>query len=110
MSHACSSARSPAQPGPTAPIEIEGDTFHVDAAVIGELLKVAPAEVPELMRSAAITSICERGVDEHAGQFRLSFFYKSRRIRLSIDETGRILQRSAIDFGDRPMPKSAHAP
>ncbi len=110
MSQACSSTIPPARPGAAVQIEIEGDTFHVDAAMIGDLLKVAPAEVPELMRSAAITSVCERGLDEHAGQFRLSFFYKSRRVRLSIDETGRILQRSTIDFGDRPMPKAAHAP
>lgn len=110
MSHACSPEPSAGSSGTTTPIEIEGDTFHVDATVIGDLLRIAPAEVPELMRVAAITSICERGIDDHAGQFRLSFFYKSRRARLSIDQGGRILQRATLDFGDRPMPKAAHRP
>jgi len=56
------------------------------------------------MRQREITSVCERGVDEHAGEFRLSFFYRSRRARLSTDLRGHVLRKSVIDFGDRPIP------
>ena len=56
------------------------------------------------MRSGQITSSCERGVDEDAGEFRLNFFHGNRRARLSTDLEGRILRKSAIDFGDRPIP------
>jgi hypothetical protein len=85
-------------------IEISDDTFLVDAALIGKLLRISPTRVPALMREGHITSACERGMDEHAGEFRLSFFYRHRRARLSTDLTGRILRKTAIDFGDRPIP------
>ena len=68
------------------------------------------SRVPILMRERAITSVCERGVDENEGEFRLSFFYRNRRARLSMDPTGRIIRRSAIDFGDRPIPDALHRP
>lgn len=90
------------------PVEISDGTFCVDGAMLGNLLDVQPADVPGLMRDGAITSVCERGTDDHAGQYRLSFFYGSRRARLSIDESGRILRRSVVDFGAQPLPRSAH--
>ena len=55
---------------------LAGDIL-IDAALLGKLLDVKPAEVPTLMRAHAITSFCERGVDAHQGQFRLSFFYRN---------------------------------
>lgn len=91
-----------------APVEISDGTFCVDGAMLGRLLDLQPADVPGLMREGAITSVCERGTDDHAGQYRLSFFYGSRRARLSIDDTGRILRRSVVDFGAQPLPRSAH--
>lgn len=89
-------------------IEFSDNTFLVDAALIGELLHISPARVPALMREGRITSACERGMDEHAGEFRLTFFYRSLRARLSTDLAGRILRRSVIDFGDRPIPEALH--
>jgi hypothetical protein len=89
-------------------IKIADGTIVVDAALIGGLLNVAPGDVPDLMRTKAITSICERGVDEHEGEYRLSFFYQNRRGRLSIDEAGTVLRRSAIDFGDIALPRQLH--
>lgn len=53
------------------------------------------------MREGAITSSCERGIVDDAGRYRLIFFYKSRRLRLIIDEAGRVIQRSTIEFGNR---------
>jgi hypothetical protein len=87
-------------PGPGHAVEICSDAFVVDAAMVGELLRLPPSRVQSLMRSGQITSACERGVDEHAGEFRLSFFYGNRRARLSTNLEGRILRKSAIDFGD----------
>jgi hypothetical protein len=86
------------------PIEFSENTFVVDAALIGRLLRVPAAHVPVLMREGKLTSACERGVDEHEGEFRLTFFYGNIRARLSADARGRILRRSVIDFGDRPIP------
>jgi hypothetical protein len=91
---------------PECPIEVNDDAFLVDAALIGELLHVSAASVPMLMREGQITSVCERGIDEHDGEFRLTFFYRNRRARLSTNLAGRILRRSVIDFGDRPRPVS----
>lgn len=90
------------------PIEISDGTFLVDAALIGQLLHLSEARVPALMREGQLTSACERGMDEHAGEFRLTFFYRNRRARLSTDPTGRILRKSMIDFGDQPIPDALH--
>jgi hypothetical protein len=90
-------------------VEIDDKTISVDAAVVGELLEVLPSDVPALMREHAITSVCERGIDAHEGEFRLSFFYRNRRARLNVDGSGQVLRRSIIDFGDRPLPRALHS-
>jgi Family of unknown function (DUF6522) len=59
-----------------------------------------------MMRRGEITSLCERGVNDDAGCYRLTFFHKSRRFRLIVDGTGTVIQRSIINFGDRPLPAS----
>jgi hypothetical protein len=91
-------------------IEFSEGTFVVDAGLLGELLGVPASRAPILMREGAITSVCERGVDDNEGEFRFSFFYRNRRARLSIDPTGCIIRRSVIDFGDRPIPDALHRP
>lgn len=91
-------------------IERSDDAFIVDAELIEQLLDVPAARVPTLMRQGAITSVCERGIDDHDGEFRLTFFYRSRRARLSTDLAGRILRRSVVDFGGRPVPQALHRP
>ncbi len=82
-------------------VERTDETFSVDASLVSELLKVPPSTVHPLMRRNEITARCERGEGEHAGQYRLTFFYKGRRARLSVDASGRIVRRSVVDFGDR---------
>jgi uncharacterized protein DUF6522 len=39
---------------------------------------------------------------------RLTFFSEHRRFRVVVDETGAIIQRSAVDFGETLLPKSVH--
>lgn len=89
---------------PERAIEFSDDNaFLVDAELIGELLRIPASRVPGLMREGKVTSVCERGVDEHAGEFRLTFFYRNRRARLGINSAGRVLRRSAVDLGDRSV-------
>jgi hypothetical protein len=100
---------TPSAPSQSA-VERCDDGFVVDAVLIGELLRVPAARVPALMQAGRITAACERGVDEHAGEFRLSFFYRNRRARLNTDLEGRILRRSTVDFGEGPMPGAPRRP
>lgn len=89
-------------------LELDGDDFCIDAALLGGLLDVPAADVQALMRTNDITSRCERGIAEHDGQYRLTFFYKGRRARLSVDQSGRIIRRSIVDYGNLPLPPAAH--
>ena len=91
-------------------VEFEEGTLRIDAAVIGQGLNVEPSLVQILMREGKITALCERGVDEDAGRYRLTFFYRHRRFRLVVDEEGNAVQRSTVDFGDRPLPTSMRKP
>lgn len=84
------------------------DGFAIDALLLSELLNVSPADVQDLMRKREVTSLCERGEGEHEGQYRLTFFYKGKRARLNVDESGEVIRRSVIDFGDRPLPPTIH--
>jgi Family of unknown function (DUF6522) len=85
-------------------IEIGLGALHVNASVIAQGLALEPSRVQAMMREGEITSVCERGVKEDAGRYRLTFFHKSRRFRLIVDGTGTVIQRSSVDFGDRPLP------
>jgi hypothetical protein len=91
-------------------IDIADGEFVVAASLLGELLDVLPSDVQTLMQERAITSICERGVGIHQGEFRLTFFYRSRRVKLDVDTSGRIRHRSIIDFGARPLPNALRRP
>src|SRR5436305_15046655 len=82
-------------------IEIELGSLHINASVIAQGLALEPSRVQAMMRKGDITSVCERGVNEDAGHYRLTFFPKSRRFRLSStrpepSSSGR-LSISAID-------------
>jgi hypothetical protein len=83
-------------------VEFTGSGILVDAALIAPLLQVPPADVSALLRQRVITSACERGIEEHQGQYQLSFFYRNRRARLRIDTSGRVLQRSTTQIAQRP--------
>jgi hypothetical protein len=89
-------------------IEIGRDSLHINASVIAQGLALEPSRVQAMMRKGEITSLCERGVKEDAGRYRLTFFHKSRRFRLIVDGTGTVIQRSMVDFGDRPLPAAMH--
>jgi hypothetical protein len=86
-------------------VDIKGEEFCVDATILAPLLGLPPEKVPVLMKSRAITSVCERGENDDAGLFRLTFFYDTRRARVSVDTAGNVLRRSSVDLGDRARPQ-----
>ena len=90
------------------PIEFENGAVQIDASIVAEGLGLAPSLLQEEMRAGRITSLAERGVEADSGRHRLTFFSEHRRFRVVVDETGAIIQRSAIDFGDSLLPKSVH--
>ena len=89
-------------------VEFEGRNLCIDAAVIGRGLNVEASLVQARMREGKITVLCERGVDEDAGRYRMTFFHENRRFRLVVDEKGNAIQRSTVDFGDHQLPPSMH--
>lgn len=66
----------------------------IDAADLGKMLDLHPAEVITLMREGAITSRFETGTDEDAGTHRLTFWYDGTRLRFTCDSAGEVLKTS----------------
>ena len=91
-------------------VEFEDRTLCIDAAVIGQGLNVEPSLVQVRMREGKITVLCERGVDEDAGRYRMTFFHENRRFRLVVDEEGNAIQLSTVDFGNHQLPISMRKP
>lgn len=83
-------------------VDLTGEQATVDAADLGPLLGLAPAQVPEKMRSGEITSRSETGVDDDAGRLRLIFYYKDKRVRLTCDTDGQVISTSTTPVGKRP--------
>lgn len=75
-------------------VELTESGAIVDADDLGPLLGISPAEVPEKMRNGEITSRSEQGIDEDAGNVRLTFWYQGRRVRLTCDSAGNVLKTS----------------
>jgi Family of unknown function (DUF6522) len=86
------------------PLAFLDDSIEVDATIVAEGLGIAPTLLLEQLRGGKVTSRCERGTDVDAGHYRLTFFGERRRLRLVVDDTGAIIQRSTIDFGTPPSP------
>ncbi|KRQ99576.1 hypothetical protein CP49_40900 [Bradyrhizobium valentinum] len=88
------------------PIEFENGAVQIDASIVAEGLGLAPSLLREEMRAGRITSLAERGIDADSGRHRLTFFSEHRLFRVVVDETGTIVQRSRVDFGNALLPKS----
>ncbi len=80
--------------GATNAVKFADGEFSIEATVIAEGFAIDPALIQPRMREGKLTSRCERGVDQDAGHYRLTFFYDSRRFHLIVDETGNLLERS----------------
>ncbi len=75
-------------------IDIGPEGYVIAAEDLGPLLGVAPADIPDLMRSGAISGVFEMGEGEHAGSFRMTFRHKSDRVQLTCARDGRVLSRT----------------
>ncbi|MCM8730360.1 DUF6522 family protein [Hephaestia sp. GCM10023244] len=91
-------------------IRFDDGGIEVDAAIIAEGLRIAPEHVPAEMQAGQITARCERGIDEHAGTHRLSFFRGNRRFRVTVDDAGNVLRRSTLTTADPPADTVAPPP
>jgi hypothetical protein len=93
-------------------VEFEQGAFTVDADVVAAVLGIEPALVQPLMRDGKITSVCERGVGEDAGRYRLTFIHANRAFHLVVDEEGHVIERSTHDVGARggPIPGPKRKP
>lgn len=76
--------------------ELERGTVSLDAAVIAKDLALEPEQVLERLRTGRLAARCEQGIGEDAGRFRLTFLHENRMLRLIVDRTGRILERSTV--------------
>ena len=92
------------------PIEFRDGAVQIDASVIAEGLGIALPLLRKQMRAGEITSLSERGTGADLGRHRLTFFSEHRRFRVVVDDRGAIIQRSALDFGNSPLPKSVRKP
>lgn len=93
-----------------AMIEFMDGEVQIDATIIGNGLRVNPTAVHSLIRGGKITSRHERGEGADAGRSRLTFFLGNRRFHLIVGKDGEILHRSAVDFGDVPLPEALRKP
>ena len=89
-------------------ISIENGSIEIDARLLAEALDLDASEFMTLVRSGQITSVSERRVGSDEGQFRLTFFFRGKRLRLIVDRFGRQIRKTMIDFGDRPLPSNVH--
>ena len=53
-------------------LERKDGEFSIDAALLGELLDLPASRVQALMRGKEISGLCERGEEDHEGQYRLT--------------------------------------
>ena len=74
-----------------AKAEIADGGFEVDASTIGNGLGLDPSAIPELLKAGEITSTCERGEGADTGRYRLTFFHRDQRFRITVDAAGAIL-------------------
>ncbi|ABL71106.1 hypothetical protein JWJ88_20120 [Paracoccus methylovorus] len=87
-------------------IELQQDGARIDAAVLARAFGISADDLRQGMRDGTITSRFERGAGKDAGTVRLIFFSSSRRIRITADESGRILTCGAVDFAGSSGPGS----
>jgi hypothetical protein len=92
------------------PLVFEDGAVQIDATIVADGLGIALPLLREGMRGGKITSLSEQGIDLDKGRHRLTFFSEHRRFRIVVDESGSIIQRSTLDYGKLPLPKSAHKP
>jgi hypothetical protein len=90
-------------------VEFTDGGVNVEARLIAPDLGLDPAEVLSAMRAGDLTAVCERGLEQDAGHYRLTFFYAGKRLRLTVDAQGQVLQRATARLRRRPRVRPAGA-
>lgn len=84
-------------------ITFENGTIQVDPAIVAKGLRLDVDALRAALRDGSVTSLCEKGMEQDAGRFRLTFFSPARRLRLIVDEGGAVLQTSTADYARKPV-------
>jgi hypothetical protein len=79
----------------------DGD-FEIDAKLLVEAFDLTEVEIRRRMRQGVITSLCETGVDEDAGFWRLTFHHGDRACRFIVDAEGTVLKRTRFPIRTTP--------
>ena len=66
-------------------------SIEVEGAVVARALGLEVDVFRQLMNDRKITLLCERGTGEDHGRYRATFYHGSRRVRLVVDQHGRVL-------------------
>jgi hypothetical protein len=82
-------------------VEFSQSNVRVDAALIAKDLGLAPEHVLNATRAGRLTAVVEQGIAEDAGRMRLTFYHRHRCLRLIVDESGQVLERSAMRLRPR---------
>lgn len=77
-------------------IQLANGAINVDVQVIATDLGLRPEGVLNALRDGRLTAVCEEGLEQDSGRWRLTFYHADRRLRLVIDNAGQVLQRSAV--------------
>lgn len=83
-------------------VTFKGGTLQVEAATVASGLQMDPEALREALHIGSVTSLCETGEGEDVGRFRLTFYSATRRLRLVVDASGTVLQRSSADYSRKP--------
>lgn len=69
------------------------EPMTIDAGFIAPLLGLAPEAFMAAIRRGAVVHVTERGVDEDAGHYRVTFRYRRRRCRVIVSaKTGAVVR------------------
>ena len=82
-------------------VEFADDGVTIPAETLATYFGVSPADVLGLMRTGAIKGQLEKGADEDAGRYRLTFWHAGRRLRLTCDDGGDIINVSRTILQNR---------
>ena len=66
-------------------------SIEIEGAVVALALGLDVDVFRQLMADRKITTLCERGTGPDGGRYRASFYHADRRVRLVVDEGGRVL-------------------
>jgi hypothetical protein len=66
-------------------------SIEIEGSVVARALGMDVDVFKQLMTDRKITMLCERGTGTDSGRYRASFYHGNRRVRLVVDEDGRVL-------------------